>query len=453
MTPITPMTALIVLGTLGVAIGGLGWARLLAARGWGLVCLAAYAFFVPFGDLVSLPLPGELSSPSTVSGLATMGLLGVGLLAGHRSSNPLSARAWGLAFLGVAVASLLWSRSPALTLDELIVLGVTMSVFFLVASHDARPRDVRRFERAAAAGAAIVGLAALVSAALGTVAVGRSGVPRFDTVGDDPNATAASLILPLAVAVSRAIDEKVSRSERTAMLVGAAIIFGGVALTVSRGGMIASAAVLVLVILHGRNRIRRALLSLVLLGTAGTAALLTMPLASGRLTTTASTGRLDIWRLGLHACTRECDIGAGFGTFPFIYREEFLTNPSASGFRDEAFKAHNIFVQMIVETGVAGLIFFVATLATVTLAAWRLPATHRAAPFAAMTGLLITNSLITNSTFKYFWLAPAYVALTTTSLHLASAPARPPANRSDGGERTPFASPVPTAPRLKVSVL
>ena len=44
-----------------------------------------------------------------------------------------------------------------------------------------------------------------------------------------------------------------------------------------------------------------------------------------------STGRTEIWRLGLSACSDHCLAGSGWGTFPDVYQDQFRTEEVVAG--------------------------------------------------------------------------------------------------------------------------
>lgn len=397
---------------LAAGVGALLWCWALAERGMAIVLLTGYSLFIPWGDLITLPLPGELSSPSTLLGVGAMVVMIIGLVA-MDAANPEPAPMIPpfVAFAGLALLTVMWSRTPSESLREVAILLVVMAVFVLAASHQIDQRGLRMFEIGTVVGAASISLFALAQAQLGGLVAGRSGVPRFETVGGDANATSASLLLPFAIGVARTIDSTQSRRARIWWASGATATLVGIYLTVSRGALL-SALVVVIVMLAAEGRWKL----LLRVGVGGMIAGFGVLAVSGdeiggHLTNLSSTGRTQIWRLGLHACQSVCDTGSGFGTFPVIYREEFISNPSASGFQSQGFKAHNVLLQMAVETGLVGFGLFLTGLLLTLAVALALPRRFRDAPLGATVGLLITSNLITNSTFKYYWLVPAYVAM------------------------------------------
>ncbi len=403
----------VLFGAAGVLVlAGLLWCWSLTERGHAGTLLALYSFWIPWGDLVPIPAPGPFSAPSTTFGLAAASVMVLGLFFNRATrQRPNSLFAPFVMFAGLAVLTTLWSRSPLVSLKELGFLLGAIVVFLLICIHRFGQADLRKFELGTVAGGASVSAVAFVQAQLFGLSAGKSGIPRFETVGGDANATAASLLLPFAIAFGRAIDSGQSSRARAWWGIAAGLNLVGIYLTVSRGALVA-AGVAVMVALSVDRR-WRVVAGVALAGVVAGLGLVAASSAAigGHLFNTSSTGRTQIWRLGLSVCERECGRGSGFGTFPELYREEFMANPTASGFQSDAFKAHNVPLQLAVETGVVGLALFLIGMVLLTRTAVRLPSPWRISAVTATISLLITSNLITNSTFKYYWLVPAYVVM------------------------------------------
>lgn len=389
--------------------------------------LLAYAAIVPFGSAIDLPLPlpPPFDTLSSVAGAAAItGMVAHLLLS--RSSAPRLDRSmpiW-LLFMGVAAISYAWSIAPRTTVREFLLLASGMGLFLLAGLMPATAREVRRIGTAVIAGATVASVLALGLLATGRTPVGRSGTPRFVITGDDPNHTAAGLLLPLALALGRALDSRMRASHRAAAAAASGLMGLGIVLTGSRGGLVAALIAVAVVALQDMRpaRLMAAVVALVMV--AGTAAVVAPPELGERLTSTSSTGRTDIWRLGLDACSQYCVLGSGWGTFPDVYQDEFVTNPRAGGFRDEGYRAHNIWLQAAVETGLLGAVLLVVAYALTLLTASRLPRDLRGPCVGALVGLAVASSLISNLIFKYFWLVPTYVLVAAAASRRAAAAGR-----------------------------
>ena len=128
---------------------------------------------------------------------------------------------------------------------------------------------------------------------------------------------------------------------------------------------------------------------------------------------TSSSGRLDIWQVGLAACADYCGIGSGWGTFPDVYAETQATVPGARVLTGEegSYQAHNLWLLAIVELGVAGLLLLLIGLGISLYYALKLPADYRPAAVGSMMGLIVGLFFLSSLEFKMFWLACMLVSL------------------------------------------
>ncbi|SDC38513.1 O-antigen ligase [Geodermatophilus telluris] len=390
--------------------------------------LPAYAVSIPFSSLLSFGA-GPFSSASSLLGL----LLGVALLTQlitTRRSSPrlsLAIPVW-LAFLALCGLSVFWSISPSVTVKAVAVFASLVLLFFALALTRFDRASLRRFESALLVGGILVvcyGAAQLLF---------LGGLPSLDgksaRLGNDlldPNNQAAALLLPLALAAGRSLA-----GERTwRLLHGAAalVLVGGILMTGSRGGLLASVVVVSAVLLLGAgSRLTRATLGAAA-GVVLAVVLILQPAGIGQRQvqdTLDSSGRTDIWTVGLHACQVYCLTGAGWGGFPVVYREQLVAVPEARfSPRGTMYQPHNIFLLALVEAGVLGLVLVALGLGVALVSALRLPRDMRGPPAAAMLGTLVSSFFLSNLEFKFFWALLAYIAI---SVVLADDQRLPPAH-------------------------
>lgn len=420
------MSPTVVLLLIPVSAAALLWIWSLSSHAHGAALLALYSLWIPWGDLAALPAPGAFSAPSTVFGVATFAVMGLEILRSRSEPVAPSPVLAPFALLsGLVLLTVLWSRDPVESLNETVLLLGAIAILFVVSGRRFSRSDLTWFERATVFGGASVSLVATTLSLTVGLPAGKSGIPRFETVGGDANATAASLILPFAIGFGRALDSDLSRRARLLWATGSALSLLGIYLTVSRGALVAAGLGAVAVLVTSRRW--RAMLA-VATGSlaAGLMLLASSPGAIGdHLLNTSSTGRSQIWSLGLDICSRECLTGSGFGTFPALYRQEFIANPTASGFQSQEFKAHNVLLQFAVETGVLGVVLLMIGFWALFRLCRHLPAADRAGVLAALVGLVVTSNLITNSTFKYYWLVPVYAVVAVSAAKSVGSPAAP----------------------------
>jgi O-antigen ligase len=384
--------------------------------------LPPYAVLIPFGSSFRIA-PGAFGGVSSLLGI----LLGVALLTQlvttRRGSArlPLAVPVW-LAFLALSGFSLYWSIAPGATWLDFRMLGSNVLLLVALVLTRFDERGLRLFATSLMAGGIAVVCFGFVQITLLGGLPGRGtpgpgdGAPRF---GDDllgANNEAAALLLPLAIAATRALTE----SGRSRLFHAAAtlLLLCGIVMTGSRGGLLSALVVLAVVLWLGAAR--RALkvgvaVTVVLLLAAG---LVLQPGGFGRRQVenqANSSGRTDIWLVGVQACPQYCLVGAGWGAFPTVYQQELSSTPEARVQpRGSTFEPHNVFLLAGIELGLPGLLLLLIGLGVALVSAWRLPAALRAPPMAALMGTLLSSFFLSNMKFKFFWAVIAYIAVSET---------------------------------------
>jgi len=384
-------------------------ALIVAARSPARTTLFAYAAAVPFGSGITLPvpLPPPFNTLTSFLGLVAGAAAATEVLVARRAGTRVPATVpIAICLLAVTASTYGWSVDRDATNDAVLVLASLVGLYVAVLIAPLDRRDARGLGSAIAVGGALASAYGYWLLLTDSLPTEGAGIPRFSTaggVGDDadPNITAATLVLPLAISVHRALSA--SGRRRTAWAVAAAAITGGILLTASRGGVLGMAvALVVLALLRPRSGRTLAMtagaIALVLVATAALA-----PAQIERLTTSGSSGRTSVWQIGLDACARECLTGSGFGTYLQVHEETFLTSPDAAGVR-ASLKAHNVWLQLGVEAGVASVVLLAALLVVTVAGLRRCASSEREPALAAIAGLLATNLFLANLGFKYFWL-------------------------------------------------
>lgn len=406
------------------------------------IALPVYAFLLPFGSSLSVG-SSSFGSLSSAAGLVlTAGLLAQLMTSRSRPSRlPAAVPVW-LMFFGVAAASTLWSIAPRVTIESVAVLGSLVALYALLAVSGIDRRALVRTENAIILGSLVtVGYAMLQLTVLGGLPSSSEGAPRFGNSLLGPNNQAAALLLPLAITTSRTVTRR-GVPDRLLHGLAAGLLLVGILATGSRGGLLAAVVTMGLVVLLA-PRGRRMLLITCAVGTVLVAALLLLnPAGIGARQVNqaeSSSGRTEIWRVGMHACETICLTGSGWGTFAEVYAQERASVPDVRVLRrGTAFEPHNLWLLAAVEGGFVGLLLMTAGLALPVVDGMRLPKALRGPPVAALVGTIVAGVFLSNLEFKFFWMVLAYVALTANSTALlrgvpgAGGPARLPA-ASPGG--------------------
>lgn len=389
------------------------------------VPVAIYAFVLPWGSAVALPAgPDPFNTLSTLAGLAATFPLLLRVAVSWRQVPQVQASvvAW-TALVGWLMLTLLWSVSPSSTIKALAVLLSLIALFVLASLVQISPPQLRWIALGSVGGGLVVAVQALLTTARGGLDQTSSRLPRFTYADGDPNILAASLHLPLALALWWALTAR-GRLQRSVGAAAGLAMFGAIVVTGSRGGVLAALVVLVVVVVTTPG-IRVARLSGYLVGLVLMLALFLLALPEGlrsHLSETDSTGRGDIWRVGLQACVSACHVGSGYGSFGSVYRQMYLDDLSLAGFGDRPFAAHNAFLSMAVEAGVPGLLLMLLALGLLMRSLLRLPRRTSGAALGAFAGLVTSNMLVSNLGFKYFWMSLLYATLVVSTSRRAAQP-------------------------------
>ena len=377
--------------------------------------LAVYAAFVPIGSAVSLPLPlpAPLDTLSTLIGIAALASMTAHLAVARRRAPalPASLPVW-LLLVGFSGATAAWSIDAAASVDDLLMLLSLVALYGATALLAIDRGGLQTVEVGIVAGGAVCGAYGLLLLATGELPVSGAGIPRFATGGGgevgDPNITAAALLLPFLVAVSRALRHDVRHRGWNA--VAALLCLAGLALTLSRGAAVALLVGLAVFALADRRPKVAAVMvgaPLVLV----VVALLLLPDGFlSRAQQTSSTGRSQIWGVALDACPAYCWAGSGLGTFGQVHTDAVMAAPQVGGNRLR-FEAHSVWLGTLIELGLVGFALLLAALAVHVHQLQGLPAGLRAPPLAGLAALAAANTFLANLEFKYFWLVIIYATL------------------------------------------
>ena len=407
------------------------------------VALPAFAATLPFGGLLSVGSSRFTTLSSLLGLVLVIGLL-IHLAVGERAAGPMSPTVplW-LLFVGAAGATTLWSLDGSTTAVGFVLLGSLAAIYVLVSLSRIDGRTLRRTENGLLLGGAAVtcyGLAQLLLLGGFPAHVTGGAVAPAGRFGNDllgPDNEAVALLLPMLLAAGRAVTHE-SRRARTGYLALAALMLLGIVMTGSRGGILAavvSGLTLALVSHPGRGR----LLAYGALGlVAAGVVFLVHPLgiAERTVSTTSSSGRTDIWRVGLAACPQYCPLGAGWETFPVVYAQTQASVPDADVLvgKGGSYQAHNVILLVAIELGLPGLLLLFAVLGATVADAVRLPVRLRGPPLAALLGTFTAAMFLSNLEFKFFWMALTMVALSRNVAQDEASPATVEATVGVAGE-------------------
>jgi O-antigen ligase len=382
------------------------------------LALPVYAALIPFGGAIALG-DSKFTSLSSLAGIVLGAGLVLRLLRRGQTGVRLSATVpiW-LLLLAFAGATVIWSLDPGMTVSSVYILVSLIAIYVLIALCPVDRSTLRRVEN----GLLVGGLACVGYGLFQLIVLG--GFPSDPPVpgstdgrfGNDllgPNNQAVALILPLLVSTTRSVTLP-DRSKRLLYVLASGLLLGGILMTGSRGGMLATGvAILALVAFVNRGKATLATYGLVAMLVAAFV-FFTNPfgLAERSVETTSSSGRTDIWQVGLAACPEYCAFGSGWGTFPAVYADTQASVPGASVLvGGGAYEPHNVWILVGIELGVLGVALLAAGLLATFSEALRLPAALRGAPLAGLAATVFAATFLSNLEFKFFWMALILVAL------------------------------------------
>lgn len=313
-------------------------------------------------------------------------------------------------------------------------------VFMVVATSLAKPRDVVYVALAFVIGS-------VVAVTMGFLGVGNIPNPiaapesgRLQAAGD-PNYQAAAFLAAMFMAggLMSVLRRTVAR---VGLLIGLAVITIGFFATQSRGGLFALAfALLAAFVLFRRQR--RQILGLTLIAAIGLAVWLPSdPDALHRLTNFGGggSGRQDLWTVAWRVFDQHPVTGVGVGNFQVVEPRYVLQpgNITHVTLISETPKiVHNVYLQLLAETGVIGLIAFLVVVLFSMRTSWLAARTFDAigavghgnlarAVLTATIGMLAAMFFISNGADFRLWVLLAFGPVLHTLATLGRHPSAPP---------------------------
>ena len=227
----------------------------------------------------------------------------------------------------------------------------------------------------------------------------------------DPNQFAAAQLLPISLGMGLFLSLKGWTTRLLSLGVVAGMSFA-VLISMSRGALVA----LIVMALYYCVRMRSGLRVLAIVGIFCLLLLAVPSLFFQRLTLAASTGgagRLDIWHVGTLLAAKYGIFGTGLDNFPVRYQQYSGMAPTFHGYLRGP---HNIFLGLIVETGIPGAILFGGAVWSSLSAGWRKLGRSNLLPQlvayeAGCLSLLVAGFFLDVMWRKTFWLGWLLLAL------------------------------------------
>ena len=378
---------------------------------WAMAFLAVTETLPSFGALSLAKAAGVILAISWMATVSRKETRGKTLLEAQPVLTLLLA-----CFLAWSALTLVWAESTSEGVTALTRYAPNLLLFPIIFSALRRRGDV-----VAVLGTIVV--AGALAAAMGVASPTQTEgdlVRATGTVGD-ANELAAALVVGLVLAMGFAVNRGFSGEKRLLCGLVAALAFAGILLSLSRGGFVALACVLVVsVFVAGRWRPQVVVATALVLGCAVFyfSSVASLPARERVTSVGGGTGRVDIWTTAWRMVEDEPIRGVGAGNFP-VSSIHYLLQPGSIE-RDEFIidtpkVTHNTYLQVLAEEGIVGAALFLGIILICMACIWR--AARRFARmgdermellaralFIALIGLLAADFFISEMFSKLLWL-------------------------------------------------
>ena len=375
--------------------------KLVAKIGFFFLC--CFVFTIPWENVVVLPGIGTISH---LVGYLAFGMGVLGVIDNGRLQAGSTVQSLILLFATWRTITYFWSPAPDITLIEVqTTLQIVAMVWLLRQLAPTQELQIRIMQ------AYVSGT--LVSS-LDTIWQYLSGATpraylRYVAPGFDPNELALMMALSIPLSLYLGV---LSQRRPVVWLyrVHLALATAAILLTASRGAFVASLAAMLFIpatFKHWTDRQKSVFIVVVML--AAWLAMWLVPASSwkrlGTIQSEVAHGTLNdrsvIWKGGLEIFREHPVLGVGAGAFSTVVRHTIGT----------AYVAHNTFLSITVEQGLAGLGIFLALLITVTFYCFGMPDLERKLWLTMLLTLVIGILSLTWEFRKPMWLIFALISM------------------------------------------
>ena len=363
--------------------------------------LQAYVFTIPFESVTQV---AGLGSLSRLLGIAAMGAAVLTIAAEGRFRKPDAILGFAFAFVAVSALSLLWTVSFPLSFQALVTYAQLLLSVWVVREVARTTEQQRRLVTAFFLGLYVT----LVVFFTNFAQVGTRDVQLSHGLVGQGIMPALMLGIPIAFHLGTTSSGVL----RAIAFLYIPLTLVAQPLTGGRAAFVAGTVALGLMVLNSSYS-RRFVLVMV-------ACFVILPLTVVPLIPQSSWDRLSgipdeiahgemnyrrsLWRAGLSAFPEHPILGTGVGTFGAAIA------PLQQTIFDDRIPAHNVFVGILVEQGILGIVVFVGLLAACGVAILRLPRWHRKLWAVVMLTWLVEAQASSPERTKLTWLLFALLA-------------------------------------------
>ncbi|HUT78683.1 MAG TPA: O-antigen ligase family protein [Polyangia bacterium] len=347
-------------------------------------------------------------------------------------------RRTGKLWLAVAVLllwlslTLLWAEDRGLVLDDLWRWFAVALLMLVIATTVSNRRQATLMAAAFVVGAVMAVGVGIVSGDLTTsrTAIETASEGRLEGGQGDPNALAAGIVPAMILALALFMSHR-DFAVRWLLVAALALLTLGLVASESRGGVLAAIAATFAALLVFRDRRASALAFVTLTVGVAAAWFAVSPNAWERVTDfdSGGSGRSDLWAVAWNVAEASPIEGVGLHNFTAV-SGEYVRQPGSLErvdlVVDEANFVHNVYLELLAETGLIGLLLFVGVAAGSAHTAWRAARQFDAsgdatmktlaqAVVVALVGLLTSSFFLSSGVDKRLWivfgLSPALLAI------------------------------------------
>lgn len=319
-----------------------------------------YVFLVPFDRILDVIGFAQGATLTKFIGILTILVLSLKGTFEKKIIKTDSASLVLMLFVAYSVLTNVWAIEPKIVLSKMPTL-VGLFIFYLVAStYKMREQEFNTLKWCILFGGIMACILTFYSFQSGS---GYGHTERATiTLQDEsinPNFLSFNLLIPMSICIQMMLAST-KKAHKAFFLCIFLFILYVIILTGSRKSLVGAAVIISFYITHIKNN----KLTFVTIALTGFIVLLSIApdfvveRIGGSLEDRGA-GRLDIWLVGIKALERYWLLGAGFGNFPMAFNE--FTNRSAY-FVGLLRAAHNLYLQVLVETGVIGLLLLMWSL-------------------------------------------------------------------------------------------
>lgn len=309
----------------------------------------AYVVVTPLEEVLTVPMFGTMAR--LLGAVSAIALLLYMIRTKRLVDPPRALGIWIVLFLW-AGASLLWAIDVPRAWELLSTSLQLFALYIVIMMFPVTPRQLSGLVYATIGGGTIAACYAVYLYWSGVSIQNRLAISSDNSAGD-PNHFAASLIVPLVLALFVFLWNK-NRAIKTCMLPPAGLMMAAILLSGSRGAVLGCIAALLFLAFRDPHRRTLGLLFGVLAVVGAAVAGPSIGARFSEALVNGGAGRLDIWHVGWIAFTQNWLFGAGYENFPFAYDKAYMQvfQPFYASWHRAP---HNLLLGTAVDLGVVGL--------------------------------------------------------------------------------------------------